>query len=159
MPKRKPRVLDCYLDRSSHKLNTAAMIFPSFSQTLEMHHGILEFTGSYIGNYCHQSPENSEGKDGSKVTKQEPTRRSARLSAKPAPPKPEPKPRKTSAKAQEVRACCSEKPGIQSGFGSCLVDMQFTWLSEEVKMGSEDTAANNSMNWESALLTSCNWSQ
>ncbi|XP_054361417.2 high mobility group nucleosome-binding domain-containing protein 3 isoform X4 [Mirounga angustirostris] len=37
-----------------------------------------------------KSPENTEGKDGSKVTKQE----------KPAPPKPEPKPRKTSAKKE-----------------------------------------------------------
>ncbi|XP_056150937.1 high mobility group nucleosome-binding domain-containing protein 3 isoform X1 [Lampris incognitus] len=41
-----------------------------------------------------KSPEGAEGKEASKVTKQEPTRRSERLSAKPAPPKPEVKPKK-----------------------------------------------------------------
>ncbi|XP_057566012.1 high mobility group nucleosome-binding domain-containing protein 3-like [Hippopotamus amphibius kiboko] len=44
-----------------------------------------------------KSPENTESKDGSKVTKQEPTRRSARMSVKPFPPT---KPRKTSAEKE-----------------------------------------------------------
>ncbi|XP_061669066.1 high mobility group nucleosome-binding domain-containing protein 3 isoform X1 [Syngnathoides biaculeatus] len=45
-----------------------------------------------------KSPEGPEGKDSSKVTKQEPTRKSERLSAKPAPPKPEAKPKKAVVK-------------------------------------------------------------
>ncbi|EHB15165.1 High mobility group nucleosome-binding domain-containing protein 3 [Heterocephalus glaber] len=47
-----------------------------------------------------KSSENTEGKDGSKVTNQEPTRWPDRLSTKPAPPKPEPKARKTSTKKE-----------------------------------------------------------
>ncbi|CAI5683253.1 high mobility group nucleosome-binding domain-containing protein 3 isoform X7 [Oreochromis niloticus] len=44
-----------------------------------------------------KSPEGPEGKEAPKVTKQ-PTRRSERLSARPAPPKPEAKPKKTVVK-------------------------------------------------------------
>ncbi|XP_056421913.1 high mobility group nucleosome-binding domain-containing protein 3 isoform X2 [Hyla sarda] len=47
-----------------------------------------------------QSPEGAEAKDAGKVTKQEPTRRSARLSSKPAPPKSEAKPKKAAAKKE-----------------------------------------------------------
>ncbi|CAJ0944426.1 unnamed protein product [Ranitomeya imitator] len=47
-----------------------------------------------------KSPEGAEAKDAGKVTKQEPTRRSARLSSKPAPPKPDAKPKKAAAKKE-----------------------------------------------------------
>lgn len=45
-----------------------------------------------------KSQENSEGKDAPKVTKQEATRRSERLSARPVLPKPEAKPKKAIVK-------------------------------------------------------------
>ncbi|XP_032071425.1 high mobility group nucleosome-binding domain-containing protein 3 isoform X2 [Thamnophis elegans] len=51
-----------------------------------------------------QFPEGAEAKDAAKITKQEPTRRSARLSAKPAPPKPESKPRKSAKKEPGTKA-------------------------------------------------------
>ncbi|XP_078504229.1 high mobility group nucleosome-binding domain-containing protein 3 isoform X2 [Lissotriton helveticus] len=50
-----------------------------------------------------KTPEGAEGKDASKARKQEPTRRSERLSAKPAAPKPEVKPKKTAAKESSAK--------------------------------------------------------
>ncbi|XP_044147805.1 high mobility group nucleosome-binding domain-containing protein 3 isoform X1 [Bufo gargarizans] len=47
-----------------------------------------------------KSPEGAEAKDAGKASKQEPTRRSARLSSKPAPPKAEAKPKKAAAKKE-----------------------------------------------------------
>ncbi|XP_075454082.1 high mobility group nucleosome-binding domain-containing protein 3 isoform X1 [Ascaphus truei] len=47
-----------------------------------------------------KSPEGAEAKDSAKVTKQEPTRRSARLSSKPVSAKPDAKPKKSGAKKE-----------------------------------------------------------
>ncbi|XP_066556400.1 high mobility group nucleosome-binding domain-containing protein 3 isoform X2 [Amia ocellicauda] len=59
-----------------------------------------------------KSPEGAEGKDSTKVTKQEPTRRSQRLSAKPPPPKPQPKPSKPAVKKQVAeKAAAKGKKG------------------------------------------------
>ncbi|XP_053436260.1 high mobility group nucleosome-binding domain-containing protein 3-like [Nycticebus coucang] len=60
-----------------------------------------------------KSPKKTEGKAESKVTKQEPTRQSAILSAKPALLKPEPTLRKTSAEAQKTESADNE--------GECVV--------------------------------------
>lgn len=37
---------------SSPKINVATMAIQSISQTLELPHGILQFTGTYLGNHC-----------------------------------------------------------------------------------------------------------
>nr|XP_060460389.1 high mobility group nucleosome-binding domain-containing protein 3-like [Panthera onca] len=71
-----------------------------------------------------KSPENTEGKDGSKPIEQETTRQSARLSAKPAPPKAEPEPRKTSA---------NKEPGTKTNKGTKRKE-------GEQEAGKEDTA-------------------
>ncbi|XP_058266042.1 high mobility group nucleosome-binding domain-containing protein 3 isoform X2 [Hemibagrus wyckioides] len=60
-----------------------------------------------------KSPEGAEGKDSTKVTKQEPTRRSERLSSKPAPPKPEPKPKKAAVKVSDDKAVKGKKGGAK----------------------------------------------
>ncbi|XP_076874729.1 high mobility group nucleosome-binding domain-containing protein 3 isoform X1 [Brachyhypopomus gauderio] len=63
-----------------------------------------------------KSPEGAEGKDSTKVTKHEPTRRSERLSSqKPAPPKPEPKPKKPAAKKPSDEKAVKGKKGGAKG--------------------------------------------
>ncbi|XP_046878171.1 high mobility group nucleosome-binding domain-containing protein 3 isoform X2 [Hypomesus transpacificus] len=60
-----------------------------------------------------KSPEVAEGKDASKVTKQEPIRRSERLSSKTAPSKPEMKPKKAISKPVEDKGLKSKKGGAK----------------------------------------------
>ncbi|XP_067228125.1 high mobility group nucleosome-binding domain-containing protein 3 isoform X2 [Chanodichthys erythropterus] len=61
-----------------------------------------------------KSPEGAEAKDATKVTKHEPTRRSERLSSKPA-PKPEPKAKKPAAKKPSNDKAVKEKKGGAKG--------------------------------------------
>ncbi|XP_056305711.1 high mobility group nucleosome-binding domain-containing protein 3 isoform X1 [Danio aesculapii] len=62
-----------------------------------------------------KSPEGAEAKDATKVTKHEPTRRSERLSSKPAPPKAEPKAKKPAAKKPSNDKAVKEKKGGAKG--------------------------------------------
>ncbi|XP_051961046.1 high mobility group nucleosome-binding domain-containing protein 3-like [Xyrauchen texanus] len=61
-----------------------------------------------------KSPEGAEAKSTTKVTKQEPTRRSERLSSKPA-PKPEPKAKKPAAKKPSNDKAVKENKGGAKG--------------------------------------------
>lgn len=61
-----------------------------------------------------KSPEGPEGKEASKITKQEPVRRSKRLSEKPAAPQPEVKPKKTVVKkVAEEKGTKAKKGGAK----------------------------------------------
>ena len=66
-----------------------------------------------------KSPVKTEGKDRSKITKQEPSRQFMKLSAKPPLPKPEPEFKRGKKKI------CKERPGTKGNIlytcGCCLV--------------------------------------
>ncbi|XP_029965546.1 high mobility group nucleosome-binding domain-containing protein 3 isoform X2 [Salarias fasciatus] len=86
-----------------------------------------------------KSPEGAEGKDAPKVTKQEPTRRSDRLSAKPAPPKPEAKPKKAIVKVADDKGVKAKKGGPKGKKDDGPAQNGETKTNEETEAAEEAT--------------------
>ncbi|KAM9703601.1 high mobility group nucleosome-binding domain-containing protein 3 isoform 9-T9 [Menidia menidia] len=91
-----------------------------------------------------KSPEGPEGKEAPKVTKQEPTRRSERLSAKPAPPKPEAKPKKAIVKVADEKGSKPRKAtgprGRKDDGPAQNGDTKTNEVTEEAEEASEEKA-------------------
>ncbi|XP_022070465.1 high mobility group nucleosome-binding domain-containing protein 3 isoform X2 [Acanthochromis polyacanthus] len=87
-----------------------------------------------------KSPEGPEGKEASKVTKQEPPRRSERLKEKPALPKPEAaKPKKPIVKVADDKGAKAKKGGAKGKKDDGPAQNGETKTNEETEAGEEAT--------------------